>query len=132
MAAAIQERRRVWTVNVVNEEANRIEIVDLPAHLRAGDDSDGSQWSITSADLNVNLVRFDRGRGVPKHVNGEVDVLIAVIEGEGVLTVEGIERSIRAGQLCLIPKGTARSIRSAGASFAYLTCHRSRGGIWPS
>ena len=91
----------------------------------------GAVWTHTSPDLNVNLVSFEAGQGVPPHVNQEVDVLIVAVAGEGVLELDGTAHPIRAGQLCVVPKGVRRSIRSGGGPFAYLTCHRRRGGLWP-
>jgi quercetin dioxygenase-like cupin family protein len=91
----------------------------------------GPVWTRTSADLNVNLISFAAGQGVPEHVNDEVDVLLVAVEGEGVVEVEGVSRSLRAGEICLVPKGVSRSIRSGSDRFAYLTCHRRRAALWP-
>ncbi|MGD9891273.1 MAG: cupin domain-containing protein [Dehalococcoidia bacterium] len=91
----------------------------------------GPVWTRSSADLNVNLLSFDRGQGVPAHVNDEVDVLLVVVAGEGAIEIDGVVHSVRAGQVCLIPKGAERAIHSAGGPFAYLTCHRRRGGLMP-
>ncbi len=87
--------------------------------------------SLASADLNVNLLAFAGVSGVEEHVNREVDVLLAVLDGKGVLTVDGVARPMAAGQATIIPKGAKRSIRSAGDRFAYLTCHVRRGGMMP-
>lgn len=106
-----------------------MEIADFDELLAAA--GQGPLWSMTSEDFNVNLVRFEGGNGVASHVNDEVDVLVIVIAGKGIVEVDGVSQAIAAGQLCLIPKGVARSIRSAGDAFAYLSCHRRRGGIWP-
>ncbi len=103
-----------------------------PAERLATADGDGPVWTHASADLNVNLLRFDGGRGVPAHVNQEVDVLVIAVAGEGIIEIDGSPRRITAGQLCVIPKGVTRAIRSGGAPFAYLTCHRRRGGLWPA
>jgi quercetin dioxygenase-like cupin family protein len=91
----------------------------------------GPVWTHSSADLNINLLSFDQGQGVPAHVNDEVDVLLVVVAGEGVLQLDGTAHPVRAGQVCLIPKGVERAIRSAGGPFAYLSCHRRRGGLMP-
>jgi quercetin dioxygenase-like cupin family protein len=92
----------------------------------------GAVWTHTSEDLNVNLLAFDAGQGVPVHVNDERDVLIMVVSGEGVVEIDGVVLPIRAGQVCIIPKGVARAIRGTGGRFAYLSCHRRRGGLWPA
>lgn len=106
-------------------------VVDLGRRLRADPAGDGPIWTLASDDLNVNLLRFDAGRGVAEHVNDEVDVLIVVVAGEGAITLEGDTTPLRTGQVCLVPKGMRRAITSAGGSFAYLTCHRRRGLLWP-
>jgi quercetin dioxygenase-like cupin family protein len=102
-----------------------------PAEVLARESGPGPVWTRSSADLNVNLLSFDRGQGVPAHVNDEVDVLLVVVAGEGVLEIDGAAHPVRAGQVCLIPKGVARAIRSDGGPFAYLSCHRRRGGLMP-
>ena len=103
-----------------------------PAEVLARVLGPGPVWTRSSADLNVNLLSFDRGQGVPAHVNDEVDVLLVIVSGAGVLEIDGAVHPIRAGQVCLIPKGAERAIRSAGGLFAYLTCHRRRGGLMPA
>ncbi len=107
-------------------------IVTLAQRLAADRGPDGPVFSLSSADLNLNLLRFDAGRGVPAHVNAEVDVLLVGVAGEGVLEIDGVARPFGAGQLCLVPPGARRAIRSAGGPFAYLTCHRRRGGLMPA
>ena len=88
--------------------------------------------SLTSADLNVNMLRFSGDNGIEEHVNREVDVLIVVLDGEGVVTVDGTPAVLAAGDTTIIPKGAARSIRSNGDRFAYLTCHGQRRGLMPT
>ena len=107
-----------------------LDIIDLRQRL-APAEGFGPVWTQSSDDLNVNLLRFAAGQGVPAHRNDEVDVLVLALEGTGVVEVDGTPHAIGAGQLCLIPKGLTRSIRSAGGSFAYVTCHRRRGGLMP-
>ncbi len=93
--------------------------------------SDGAIWSLTSTDLNMNLVRWQSG-GVAEHLNAEVDVLLVGVSGAGIITVDGVEHQLGPAVLCLVPKGARRSIRCVAAPFAYLTCHRRRGGLWPA
>lgn len=112
-------------------ERDAIAVVVDPARFLAVA-GDGPLWTLASEDLNVNLVRFDAGRGVPEHVNTEVDVLLVGVAGAGVVEVDGRELVLQAGQLCLVPKGSRRAIASAGGPLAYLTCHRRRGLLWPA
>ncbi len=94
-------------------------VVDVAALARQGGDRQ-PLWAYQSTDLNVNLLAWN-----------EVDVLIVGIEGHGVITVEGVSHPLRAGQVLIIPMGTRRAIQGTSDCFAYLTCHRRRGGLWP-
>ena len=111
--------------------ATESEVLDLRARLAAG--GSGAIAGLESADLDLNLVRFEGGAGVPAHVNPEVDVLLVVLEGEGLLTLGGVERRLAAGTAVIVPRGVERAIRSAeDSSIAYLTVHRRRGRLWPT
>jgi quercetin dioxygenase-like cupin family protein len=110
---------------------SRIVILDLMERLAAG--GSGAVSNLETEDLDINLVRFEAGAGVASHVNREVDVLMVVIQGEGILVEGDLEHALRAGQAALIPKGVERAVRSAGdTAFAYLSIHRRRRRLWPT
>jgi mannose-6-phosphate isomerase-like protein (cupin superfamily) len=92
----------------------------------------GPIWSLNSEQLNINVLRFGSGEGIPPHINNEVDVLLMIVEGEGVLTLGDEERPICTGQATLIPRGARRAIRCTSGVLAYLSCHRRRDGLMPS
>ena len=92
----------------------------------------GPIWSLASADLNLNLLRFTSGDGVPDHINAEVDVVGLVIAGTGTVEIDGRVEALRPGCLFFIPKGARRAIRATSDDFAYLTCHRRRAGLMPT
>ena len=107
------------------------EVLDLQARLAAG--GSGAIAGLESADLDLNLVRFEGGAGVAAHVNPEVDVLLVVLEGAGALTLDGVERRLLAGTAVIVPKGAERAIRSDDdGALAYLTAHRRRARLWPT
>ena len=111
--------------------ASQLAVADLAGLARAGGPQ-GVAWSLQSEDLNANLLVFGKDGGVEGHVNSDVDVLIVVVAGEGILEVDETYRPLRAGQAVLVPKGARRGIRGMTDPFAYLTCHRRRGGLWPA
>ena len=82
-------------------------------------------------ELNLNVVRFAAGDGVPEHTNDEVDVIGVVLSGEGLVTIDGREERVGAGSLFYMPKGARRAIRAVEGELAYLTCHRRRMGLMP-
>jgi quercetin dioxygenase-like cupin family protein len=109
---------------------HRANIIDLYERLAAAGEQAGTIWTLAqSAELNANLVRFPVGSGVEEHVNEEVDVLLVGVTGSGIFDVDGLEHTLRAGVLMLIPKGARRLTRSGSDDFAYLTVHRRRGPL---
>ena len=105
-------------------------MVDLASAARMAT-ARGAIWTRQSEDLDVNLLVFRAGEGVAEHVNTEVDVLLVGIMGSGVITVDGTCRVLHAGHALVVPKGANRGTRSLSDPFAYLSCHRRRGGLWP-
>jgi quercetin dioxygenase-like cupin family protein len=91
----------------------------------------GPVWTLTSEDLNVNLIVLPAGSEIPVHVNSEVDVFVVGVSGAGHVTIDGEAQTIGAGDALLLPKGSSRSMVAANDGLAYLTCHRRRDGLWP-
>lgn len=128
-APCATERRRLEGRQLEAREPE-LNIVDLLALARDGGERKPA-WSQRTDDLSVNLIVLAAGGDIPEHTNAEVDVLLIGIDGEGAVEVEREPGSMRAGQAMIIPKGTRRSIRCTTDRFAYLSCHRDRGGLWP-
>jgi quercetin dioxygenase-like cupin family protein len=98
-------------------------VVDLAAHLGSG----GAIWSLPhGGDLDANLVRLDAGAKIGKHVNNDLDVMVLVQSGAGVLTIDEQTRRLGVDHLALIPKGSSRSIVAGDAGITYLSVHRRR------
>lgn len=117
----------------ISPDASKPQVIALAtlATKAAEEARDGVLWSLASADLNANLVRFAAGDGVVPHVNDEVDVLGVVVAGEGALVIEGREEPLRFGVAFFIPKGARRAIRATTSELVYLTCHRGRAALQP-
>ena len=91
---------------------------------------EGVVWALLgSGDLNVNLVRFERGRGVGEHINDGVDVLIVGVSGSGFVGVDGEEHPVSNGVMVFVPRGSRRYTRAASDDFVYLSVHRRRGPL---
>lgn len=93
---------------------------------------DGPIWSLNAEQLNMNLLRLSTDEGITEHVNGELDVLLAVFEGAGVLTVDGEAHDLGPDVIVVMPRGTRRGIRCLRGPLVYLTAHRQRGGLMPT
>lgn len=107
--------------------------VDLFRALEAAE-NEGALWTLRdSEDLNANLLRFEAGGGVETHANEEVDVLFVGVGGSAKVSVDGEDRSLRAGTAVFVPKGSRRSVTAGPEGVSYLSVHRRRGrlGIGP-
>lgn len=89
-------------------------------------------WSHQGEHLSLNLISCAAGQGVGRHRNTEVEVVLIAIDGDGSVELNGVWHAIGPGQMVIIPKGALRATRCNSDHFAYLTCHRSRSGLWPA
>jgi quercetin dioxygenase-like cupin family protein len=104
-------------------------VVELAEKWR-GARGNGVVWSLVQgSELNVNLVRLEAGAEVGEHVNAEVEVIVAVLEGEGQVTIDGTVHPLGPAWLAFLPRGATRSIRAGNRPLAYLTIHRRRQGL---
>jgi len=89
----------------------------------------GPVWGAESDDLNATVLVWPPGEGPGEHVNAERDVLYVVLAGTLVLTVEGVDLALAAGEATIVAKGTKRRAVAGAAGVRYLTAHRRRGGL---
>lgn len=89
----------------------------------------GPLWGMASTDLNATLLAWPPGHGVPEHVNGELDVLVIVLEGNGSVVIDGEPHGLASGYAILIPRGTRRRITAGDPGLRYLSVHRRRGPL---
>lgn len=103
-------------------------VTDLGAVATRG--SDGVVWSLPhGGDLDTNLVHLGPAAAIGEHRNREVDVLVYVQSGSGVLTVDGASHPLASEHLALIPRGCARSVVAGTRGLTYLSIHRRRAGL---
>jgi mannose-6-phosphate isomerase-like protein (cupin superfamily) len=89
----------------------------------------GPLWGMASTDLNATLLAWPAGHEVAEHVNGELDVLLVVLDGHGSATIDGEAHDLAAGRALLIPRGTRRRITAGEPGLRYLSVHRRRGPL---
>lgn len=86
----------------------------------------GPVWGAASEDLNATLLAWSAGEGPPAHVNGERDVLIFVADGSAIVTVDGEESELAAGEALIVGKGRRRKITAGAGGVRYLSVHLRR------
>jgi quercetin dioxygenase-like cupin family protein len=98
-------------------------VVDLLGPLGSG-----PLWGLASSDLNATLLAWPAGHSLVEHTT-ELDVLVIVLGGDGVVTIDRRAHTISAGSALLIEKGRARAIRAGAHGIRYLTVHTRRGPL---
>lgn len=107
-------------------DSQRVVVADLDALIAEAAVHTGVDWSHAGDDLNVNLVRLMPGCRIERHVNDEVEVLIVVVDGSGVVRVDAAAMKVKQHALLAIPAGVERSISADEGGLEYLTVHRRR------
>jgi quercetin dioxygenase-like cupin family protein len=91
--------------------------------------SGGPVWGTASEDLNATLLAWPPGAGPAEHVNEERDVLLVVLAGSAMITIDGDGRLLDAGEAMIIEKGRTRRIAAAPDGVRYLSVHTRRGPL---
>ena len=86
----------------------------------------GPVWGGESEELNATVLEWPPGEG-PGETVAALDVVYAVLAGSIVLTVEGVEEGLHAGEARIVPKDVRRSVVAGPEGARYLTAHRRRG-----
>jgi quercetin dioxygenase-like cupin family protein len=89
----------------------------------------GPLWGMASNDLNATLLAWPPGHELVEHTTRELDVLIIVLQGAGVATVDEQELGLVQGSALLIERGSSRAIRAGPDGLRYLSVHRRRGPL---
>ena len=89
----------------------------------------GPVWGMASSDLNATLLAWPPGHELAPDTNTERDVLLIVLEGSGVATVDEQEHALAPGSALLLQRGSSRTIRAGPDGVRYLSVHRRRGPL---
>ncbi|MFF0837592.1 MULTISPECIES: cupin domain-containing protein [unclassified Streptomyces] len=93
----------------------------------------GVLWKLAEGgrQLDANLVRLAPGARIDTHTEPNLDVLVLVVSGNGVLGKGARDEAepLTEGALVWLPHGSTRSVTAGAAGLAYLTVHRRRPGM---
>jgi quercetin dioxygenase-like cupin family protein len=92
----------------------------------ASDQRPGTTEGLASEELNATPLSWKAGSGPSEHVNEERDVLVVVLDGSVVLTIEGETQELARGESAIVPKGRRRKITAGPEGARYLSVHRRR------
>lgn len=105
--------------------------VDALAAASTGDAAVLWKLAESGRQLDANLVRLTPGRHIAPHAEPDLDVLLLVVSGDGVLGggPDDQPQPLGTGSLLWLPHGSTRSITAGDEGLAYLTVHRRRPGM---
>ncbi|MEW2258536.1 hypothetical protein [Streptomyces sp. NPDC047869] len=93
----------------------------------------GVLWKLAEGgrQLDANVVRLAPGGRVDTHTEPNLDVLVLVVSGDGVVGkgTRDEPEPLAEGTLLWLPHGSTRSITAGASGLAYLTVHRRRPGM---
>jgi len=89
----------------------------------------GPLWGLASSDLNATLLAWPPAHELVEDTNSELDVLLIVLEGGGVATVDEQEHTLVPGSALLVAKGSSGAIRAGADGLRYVSVHKRRGPL---
>ncbi|MEO3751639.1 hypothetical protein [Streptomyces sp. B6B3] len=133
MATTPQPSSRPNAESNAESNAERGVLAELP-ELLGSDTARASGtilWRLTAErrQLDANLVRLGPGDRVAEHAEADLDVLLYVADGDGVLDLAGRSQGLRPGGVVWLPRGARRALAAGPDGLVYVTAHRRRPGM---
>jgi quercetin dioxygenase-like cupin family protein len=103
-----------------------------PAEVRAVPrDRGGALWRLAEPgrQLDANVIRVPPGGAVGAHIEPDLDVLLCVVAGSGVLEGAAGPEELEPGSVAWLPHGSRRSLAAGPEGLVYVTAHRRRPGL---
>ncbi|MFI1617463.1 cupin domain-containing protein [Streptomyces lydicus] len=91
----------------------------------------GARWRLAEPgrQLDANVVHIRPGESIDAHTDPDLDVLLLVVAGGGVLGATDGPVPLAEGSLLWLPRGSSRSLTAGGDGLAYMTVHPRRPGM---
>ncbi|MDQ1014263.1 hypothetical protein [Streptomyces afghaniensis] len=88
-------------------------------------------WKLTESgrQLDANLVHLPAHQCVETHAEPDLDVLLLVVAGHGILGTSDRTEPLTGGALFWLPRGSTRRLTAGADGLSYLTVHRRRPGM---
>jgi len=91
----------------------------------------GSAWQLDPATrgLDANIIDLPPGDEIAAHAGPDLDVLIHVLTGSGVLETDGGEIALDAGALVWLPPRSRRRFVAGPGGIRYFSVHQRKPGL---
>ncbi|ODU20876.1 MAG: hypothetical protein ABS80_18045 [Pseudonocardia sp. SCN 72-51] len=93
-----------------------------------GSDAITVEWKLDmrERDLDSNIIALDAGSRIEAHHGPDLDVLLVVLDGTGILSRANNEIELQAGDIVWLPRGSRRQFDAGNEGLRYMTVHRRR------
>lgn len=125
----VSTQPRDWRVRITKHTSTALprllaDTNELPADPAA----DGAIWKLETRDrdLDSNIIALQPGDTIDTHNGPDLDVLIHVLSGDGVLGTERGDVQLAPGKIVWLPRRSERGFRAGSEGLRYLTVHRKR------
>jgi quercetin dioxygenase-like cupin family protein len=68
---------------------------------------------------NITLFSFDKGQGLSEHTS-PFDAVVQVVEGEGAFIIDGELKTVKEGEIIIMPANIPHDVQAAGQPFKML------------
>jgi quercetin dioxygenase-like cupin family protein len=91
----------------------------------------GARWTLAEPgrQLDANLIHLPAGQRVDTHTEPDLDVVLIVIAGDGIVGSPDHEQVLADGNIVWLPRGSTRNVIAGKSGLSYLTIHRRRPGL---
>lgn len=91
----------------------------------------GARWTLAEPgrQLDANFVHLPAGRHVGTHLEPDLDVVLVVVAGGGIVGTPDGEQVIADGNVVWLPHGSTRCLTAGSHGLSYLTVHQRRRGL---
>jgi quercetin dioxygenase-like cupin family protein len=106
-------------------------LVDVHELVDDGSVPSGARWTLTEPgrQLDANLIHLPAGQRVDTHTEPDLDVVLIVVAGGGIVGTPDGEQVLADGNVVWLPRGSTRNITAGNNGLSYLTVHRRRAGL---
>ncbi|HIV57283.1 MAG TPA: DUF2249 domain-containing protein [Candidatus Stackebrandtia faecavium] len=121
---------REWRIQITKRASTPLPRILADTHALSQTDAKngGAIWNLEpqQRDLDSNLIWLPAGDSIQTHAGPDLDVLVHVVGGSGILNTEAGEVELTAGKLAWLPRQSQRGFTAGPEGLAYLTVHQRR------
>lgn len=88
-------------------------------------DTAGALWRLdpSTRGLDANLIALPGGDSIQEHVGADLDVLLHVVAGSGVVSTEAGDVPVTVGAVVYLPRRARRAVHAGPEGLRYLSVH---------